>query len=133
MRCLDPFAHPGARRRRALAAWRVLSLALLHAHGAGARRRPTPRRGVQLRIAAAAPRRMPRRCAASCRPSLTATRSRGRPDLETVVEGNASCAAATLSIRADRLEYDQPDDLPRARGNVRINQAATSTKAPSWS
>jgi LPS-assembly protein len=37
-----------------------------------------------------------------------------------------SCAAATLVIRADRLEYYQPDDLAKARGNVRINRAGNT-------
>jgi LPS-assembly protein len=35
-------------------------------------------------------------------------------------------------IKADRLEYYQPDDLAKARGNVHINARATSTKARSW-
>lgn len=47
----------------------------------------------------------------------------GRPELETVIEGHAELRRGDLSIRADRLEYDQPTDLARARGNVHINRA----------
>ncbi len=50
-------------------------------------------------------------------------RASGRPDLETVVEGNAELRRGDTVIRADRLEYYQPDDLAKARGNVRINRA----------
>lgn len=47
----------------------------------------------------------------------------GRPDLETVIEGDAMLRRGDMVIQADRLEYYQPDDLARARGNVRINRA----------
>ena len=46
----------------------------------------------------------------------------GRPELETVVEGHAELRRSNSVIRADRLEYYQPDDLAKARGNVRINR-----------
>jgi LPS-assembly protein len=35
-----------------------------------------------------------------------------------------------MVIRADRLEYYQPDDLAKARGNVRINRAGTRVEGP---
>ncbi len=54
---------------------------------------------------------------------INGERMSGRPDLETVIEGNAELRRADTVIRADRLEYYQPDDLAKARGNVRINQA----------
>ncbi|MDM0030260.1 LPS-assembly protein LptD [Variovorax saccharolyticus] len=54
----------------------------------------------------------------------------GRPDLETVVEGNATLRRGDLSLRADRLEYYQPDDRARATGNVRINQAGNVYEGP---
>ncbi|MDB5894713.1 MAG: biosynthesis protein [Rhodoferax sp.] len=47
----------------------------------------------------------------------------GRPDLDMVIDGNAMMRKGDLVIRADRLEYYQPDDLAKARGNVHINQA----------
>lgn len=50
-------------------------------------------------------------------------RATGRTDLETVVEGHAELRRGDMVIRADRLEYYQPDDLAKARGNVRINRA----------
>ena len=46
----------------------------------------------------------------------------GRPELDTVVEGHAELRRSGSVIRADRLEYYQPDDLAKARGNVRINR-----------
>ncbi|MDO9088568.1 MAG: LPS-assembly protein LptD [Burkholderiaceae bacterium] len=47
----------------------------------------------------------------------------GRPDLETVIEGDAMLRRGDVVIQADRLEYYQPDDLAKARGNVRVNRA----------
>ncbi len=54
----------------------------------------------------------------------------GRPDLETVVEGNAELRRGDMVIKADRLEYDQPTDLARARGQVRINRAGNVYEGP---
>jgi LPS-assembly protein len=47
----------------------------------------------------------------------------GRTDLETVLDGNAEMRKGDTVIRADRLEYYQPDDLAKARGNVYLNKA----------
>ena len=54
----------------------------------------------------------------------------GRPDLETVIEGEAQLRRGDTVIRADRLEYYQPDDLAKARGNVRINRAGNVFEGP---
>ncbi len=54
----------------------------------------------------------------------------GHPDLETVVEGRATLRRGDLLIKADRLEYDQPSDLARARGQVRINRAGNVYEGP---
>ena len=48
---------------------------------------------------------------------------RGRPDVETIIEGNAELRRGDTVIRANRIEYHQADDLARASGNVRINKA----------
>ena len=53
-----------------------------------------------------------------------------RTDLETVVEGNAELRRGDLVIRADRLEYYQPDDTAKAWGNVRINRAGNVYEGP---
>lgn len=54
----------------------------------------------------------------------------GRPDLETVIEGNAELRRGATSLRADRIEYYQPDDLLKSRGNVRINRAGNRFEGP---
>ncbi len=54
---------------------------------------------------------------------VSGERVSGRTDLETVIEGAAELRKADTVIRADRLEYYQPDDLAKARGNVRLNKA----------
>lgn len=54
----------------------------------------------------------------------------GRPDLETVIEGNASLRRGDTVIHADRLEYYQPEDLAKASGNVRVNQAGNVYEGP---
>jgi len=46
----------------------------------------------------------------------------GRPDLDTVAEGNAEFRRGGMVIRADRLSYSQPDDLAVANGSVRISR-----------
>ena len=54
----------------------------------------------------------------------------GRPDLETVVEGNAELRRGATSLRADRIEYYQPDDQLKSTGNVRINNAGNRFEGP---
>ena len=50
----------------------------------------------------------------------------GRTELETTVEGNAELRRGDTIIRAERLDYYQPDDLAKARGNVHINRAGNT-------
>ena len=47
----------------------------------------------------------------------------GQTDLNAVIEGNAELRRGDTVIRADRLDYDVPEDLAKGRGNVRINRA----------
>jgi len=54
----------------------------------------------------------------------------GRPDLETVIDGNAELRRGATSIRADHIEYYQPDDQLKSRGNVRINRAGNRFEGP---
>ncbi|WP_029527008.1 LPS-assembly protein LptD [Polaromonas glacialis] len=54
----------------------------------------------------------------------------GRPDLETVIEGNAELRRGATSMRADRIEYYQPDDQLKSTGNVRINNAGNRFEGP---
>jgi LPS-assembly protein len=61
---------------------------------------------------------------------LSGRRVSGRTDLETVIEGDAQLRRGAMTIRADRLEYHQPEDLARARGNVRINHAGDVFEGP---
>jgi LPS-assembly protein len=54
----------------------------------------------------------------------------GRPDLDTSVEGRAVLRRGDVVIRADRLEYEQSEDLARARGAVRVNRAGDVFEGP---
>ncbi|MDO9258664.1 MAG: LPS-assembly protein LptD [Polaromonas sp.] len=54
----------------------------------------------------------------------------GRPDLETVVEGEAELRRGGSAIRADRIEHDQPTDVVKARGNVRVNSSGNLYNGP---
>jgi LPS-assembly protein len=54
----------------------------------------------------------------------------GRTDLETVVEGNAMLRKGEIVIKADHLDYNQPTDRARARGNVRLNRAGNVYEGP---
>ena len=55
----------------------------------------------------------------------------GRTDLDTTIEGDAMLRRGDTVIRADRIDYYQPDDIARARGNVRINRAGDRFEGPS--
>ncbi len=54
----------------------------------------------------------------------------GRPDLETVVEGNGELRRGDTVIKANHLEYDQSTDLAKARGQVLINRAGNVYQGP---
>ena len=54
----------------------------------------------------------------------------GRTDLETIIDGNAEVRRGKNAIRADRIEYYQPDDQVTSRGNVRINSAGNLFNGP---
>jgi LPS-assembly protein len=54
----------------------------------------------------------------------------GRPDLETTVDGNAELRRGASSLRADRIEYDFPSDVVKARGNVRVNSGGNLYNGP---
>ncbi len=54
----------------------------------------------------------------------------GRTDLETIIDGNAEVRRGRNAIRADRIEYYQPDDQVISRGNVRINSAGNLFNGP---
>ena len=47
----------------------------------------------------------------------------GRPNLDTTLDGSAELRRGKSSIKADRIEFYQPDDTMTSRGNVRINSA----------
>ncbi|MEO7335348.1 MAG: LPS assembly protein LptD [Caldimonas sp.] len=61
---------------------------------------------------------------------LRAREVRGRPDLETIAEGDAELRRGNLRITADRLGYEQIDDLARAIGNVRISRDGNTYSGP---
>ena len=54
----------------------------------------------------------------------------GRTDLETIIDGNAEVRRGKNAIRADRIEYYQPDDQVTSRGNVRINSGGNLFSGP---
>lgn len=57
-------------------------------------------------------------------------RVRGRTDFETVIEGDARLRRGDTAIRADKLEYSQPEDRARASGNVRIVKSGNIYEGP---
>lgn len=61
---------------------------------------------------------------------LQAREIRGRPDLETVAEGDAEFQRGDVLITADHLSYDHPEDLARARGRVRISRDGNTYTGP---
>ena len=53
---------------------------------------------------------------------LRAQKLSGRPDLDTVAEGDAEFRRGGMVVRADRLSYDEAEDLAVAHGSVRISR-----------
>jgi len=94
----------------------TLAAALLLSH-ASAKAQGTPASAPRPASAASA--------AAERNPPLTlqADELRGRPDLEVVAEGHVELQSGRLTLRADRLTYDNAEDRARARGNVQIVNA----------
>ena len=54
----------------------------------------------------------------------------GRPDLDVVIEGNARLRRSGLSVKADRIEYDQTQDTLKAQGQVRISRDGNRFEGP---
>jgi LPS-assembly protein len=107
----------------------VLSLALLQAHGAAAQGVDdaplTLKRAPQLTEEAP-----PKALRSQQSSFITGDQITGRPDLETIVTGNAQLRRGDTVINADRLEYEQPTDTAKATGHVRVNQAGNVYEGP---
>ncbi len=54
----------------------------------------------------------------------------GVMDLDTQVEGDAELRQGDTVVRADRLDYNQPEDLARAHGHVHVNRAGNVYEGP---
>ena len=61
---------------------------------------------------------------------LQGQRLRVRPDLDLVVEGEASIRKPGVSIQADRLSFDQSQDVVEATGQVRLNRPGSLLTGP---
>ncbi|MDR6425577.1 LPS-assembly protein [Variovorax paradoxus] len=108
----------------------VLSLALLHAHGASAQPAGGLDGPLTLKRTPQLTESLPPAERSQLPSLITGDRLSGRQDLETVVEGHATLRRGEVAITADRLEYYQPDDRAKARGNVRVNQAGNVYEGP---
>ena len=96
----------------------------------GANAQTMPARSIELRPAPTL-QPLPRGEEAKKLPIILQARElRGRPDLETVAEGDAEFRRGDLVIRADRLSYEQSEDLAVARGNVRISRDGNVYSGP---
>jgi LPS-assembly protein len=61
---------------------------------------------------------------------LRAEELRARPDLEAVADGNVEFRRGGITISADRLSYEQAEDLASARGNVRVARDGAIYRGP---
>src|SRR5262245_49642066 len=82
----------------------------------------TQSRSQSPRIAASPAAKASGPAAAASAPPLEvrAQEIRGRPDLETIAEGDVELRRGTFELRTDRLTYEHADDLAVARGHVRL-------------
>ena len=107
----------------------VAGLALLLAAD-GARAQATADTPLQLKPSTRLTEQIPSELRGQLPTFFFGERSSGRPDLETVLEGDAMMRRGDTMIQADRLEYDQAADLAKAQGNVRINRAGDVYEGP---
>ncbi|MFO1270836.1 MAG: LPS assembly protein LptD [Rubrivivax sp.] len=61
---------------------------------------------------------------------LRAQTLRARPDIEAVAEGDVEFRRGALVLGADRLAYDQAEDLATAKGHVRIETNGATYRGP---
>jgi LPS-assembly protein len=61
---------------------------------------------------------------------VTSEKMQARPDLDVVLENEATLRKQGLSIRADRIEYDQSTDRIKAEGGVRISREGNLFSGP---
>jgi LPS-assembly protein len=54
-----------------------------------------------------------------------------RPDMDLVIEGQATVRRPGLSVKADRIEYDQSRDIVNATGHVRVSRDGSMFEGPS--
>jgi LPS-assembly protein len=52
------------------------------------------------------------------------------PDMDLIIEGQATVRRPGLSIKADRIEYDQSRDIVNATGHVRVNRDGSMFEGP---
>jgi LPS-assembly protein len=114
----------------------VLACALLRAFGPAAAQEqpppepPAPVEPIQLRSSPMLQEHIPDKVRRSLPSFFSGDRVYGHTDLETILEGNAVLRRGDMSVKADRLEYYQPDDLAKASGHVRINRAGNVYEGP---
>ena len=61
---------------------------------------------------------------------VSGQRINARPDLDLVIEGNASLRKQGLTVRAQRIEYDQSQDRLKAQGDVKITRDGNVFEGP---
>jgi LPS-assembly protein len=129
--CIDPSSPelPPAFRPRAEARLLLASFAVLHVFAVQAQGEPGEA-SLGLKSSPKLEEKLQPSSRNAVPTFLYGERTTGRTDLETVLEGDAILRRGDTIIRADRLEYYQPDDLAKARGNVRINRAGNVYEGP---
>jgi LPS-assembly protein len=114
----------------ALAAGLLASGAAVRAQPDTAANPPGPSLGLQASPQLQA---LPRGEAAKSLPTfLQADRLRIQPDIESIAEGHAEFRRGGLLIRADRLAYDDAQDLARATGKVRVSRDGARYSGPEF-
>ncbi len=71
-----------------------------------------------------------RRDAAAAPAIISADALSGRPEIDSVAEGNVEFRRAGVVLRADRLSYSSADDTAVARGHVRISREGAIYSGP---
>lgn len=121
--------HEGLGPRLALSPVALVTCALLQGLSSHAQQ-PEVDTPLRLKSSPLLQEQIPQSVRSSLPTFLFGERIYGRPDLETTAEGDAVMRRGDMVIRADRLDYDQPTDLAKARGHVHVNRAGNVYEGP---
>ena len=107
---------------------RTVALAVLWAWGGQAQAQPS---GLTLRSSPVLEEKISERQRTEGAVFVGGEQITARPDMDLIIEGQATVRRPGLTVKADRIEYDQSRDIVNATGHVRVNRDGSMFEGPS--